>query len=280
MRLCSLPVLLFACTAIYCQNLRQPLTQVEACRTFRPSIVQVDSNTMHGTGFIVAPDGWIITALHVVADQQTLTKRENVSVSMLGHPHAIPAEIVSPLDNFARLRDFAIIKIDKSNLPALDLGNEVDVEDGTPVAIIGLPLSASFGIPTGAVPRFCLSGTVAAQSAFPLGNLQFVHTVYFQGVSIKGISGAPIISLITGKVIGVVSTRLTGITPSLLEIKNNVTAHPPGISLGLFDPAVAAIQIIDVLDSQLANGLGSGTGVSDAIQTLKKAQRDYQHPKK
>jgi S1-C subfamily serine protease len=271
---------LFVTSTVVCQDRPQPLSQVEACRNFRASIVQVDTDTMHGTGFIVAPDGWIMTALHVVADQQTLAKRENLSVSILGHPKAVPARIVTPIDNLARLRDFAILKIDETDLHALDLGSEIGVEDGSPIAIIGLPLSATFSIPAGSVvPRFCLSGTVAAQTAFPLGNLRYLHTVYFQGVSIKGISGAPIISLITGKVIGIVSTRLAGITVSLLGIKDELIAQPPGISIDGYDPGGTTIQIIDVLDTQLANGLGSGTGASDAANALREAKTTYKKPK-
>ena len=185
MRLRSIPILFLVYTAAYCQDLPQPLTQVEACRKIKNSIVQVDTDTMHGTCFIVDSDGWIVTALHVVAEPQTLVKRENITVSALGHLHPIPAEIVSPLDNIAQLRDFAILKINETKLPALDLGNEIDVEDGSPIAIVGLPLSAMFRIPINPIPRFCLSGTVTAQTTLPLGNLEFLRTIYFQGVSIS-----------------------------------------------------------------------------------------------
>lgn len=280
MRLCYALGVLFVCPAVYCQNLPQPLTQVEKCQKFRASIVQVDTDTMHGTGFIVAPDGWIITALHVIADQKTLVKYEKITVSIIGHPKPIPAEIVSQLDNLARLRDFAILKVDKASLPSLDLISAVDVEDGSPVAIIGLPLSATFGLPIGSVPRFCLSGTVAAQTALPLGNLQFLHTVYFQGVSIKGISGAPIISLVTGKVIGIVSTRLTGIGPDLQTLSDELASGKGmGISLSGINPNEAIGKVINVLDLQLANGLGSGTAAADAAYALKEAQRNYKKAK-
>jgi S1-C subfamily serine protease len=277
MRLCSLLVL-FACPAVYGQNLPQPLTQVNVCRRFTASVVEVDSDTMRGTGFIVAPDGWIITALHVVADRKSLIKYGNISVSILRHSRPFPAEIVSPIDNVTSLRDFAILKIDETALPALELGNEVDVENGSPIAIIGLPLSASFDVvskPT-PVPHFCLFGTVAAQTSFPLGNLQFRKTIFFQGISIKGISGAPIISLDSGKVIGVVSTKLTAISMSL-EQQRRLLDNPPLMMFGAngFDMDEILRGLIDALDTQLANGLGSGTGASDAADALRKAQAEY-----
>lgn len=290
MRLCVVLAFLFACPTIYCQRLQQPLTQLEACRKFEPSVVQIDTAAMHGTGFIVGSDGWILTALHVVADRKTLIKYGNISVIMRGYSHSFPAEIASPLDDLARARDFAVLKIDKTGLPALELGNETTVEDGSPIAIIGFPLSAMLppAAATLPMPRFCLTGTIAAQSALPLGNLEYLHIVYFQGVSIKGISGAPVISIQTGKVIGVVSTKLTGIDAALDDIRKNA-APSGGLDIRMRQPdgnffgiGGSFSTIIDVLDNQLANGLGSGTGASDAAYALKKVQRDYKrhHPAK
>jgi S1-C subfamily serine protease len=270
--------------AVYCQRLPQPLTHVEACSRFSDMIVQVQTDKMSGTGFIVGADGWIVTALHVVADPDTLAAYAHPRV-VIGHREPIDAEVVSSLDKIASLRDFAILKVGKTQLPTLDLGIESEIESGSQVSIIGFPLSAVFprtaaGTP---VPKFCLTGTVAAQTAFPLGNLEFLHTIYFQGVSIKGISGAPIISLQTGKVIGIVSTRLTGITSALSDLHENI-AHGFGKnrSLGGFVPGAEIDKIIDVLDVQLANGLGSGTGASEAADNLEKAQREYKkrHPAK
>lgn len=113
--------------------------------------------------------------------------------------------------------------------------------------------------------------------------MEFLHSIYFQGVSIKGISGAPIISLVTGKVIGIVSTRLTGIGTDLQKLSDDIVAGRVGggVSMGAFT-AYDLKRVIDVLDLQLANGLGSGTGASDAAHALKQAKSDYEHshPKK
>ncbi|HEY4931001.1 MAG TPA: serine protease [Terriglobales bacterium] len=278
-------ILIITCHGLYSQNIPQPLTQVEACRNFRASVVQIDTDTMHGTGFIVSPDGWIVTALHVVADQQTLVKYGNLSVSIHGHKRGIPAEVASQLDNHTRLRDFAVLKIDGTDLPHLNLGSEVNLEDGSQIAIIGLPLSALFAVPVGSIPSFCLTGTVASQTAVPLGNLEFLHTIYFQGVSIKGISGAPIISLQSGKVVGVVSTRMTGIDSALQQIRTDFEAdvikmRAAGVEIHSrmngIEPGPAVDRIVKVLDEQLANGLGTGTGASDIAVTLDQAKRDYE----
>jgi S1-C subfamily serine protease len=279
MRLRYVLVVLATCSALYCQNVAQPLTQVEACRKFKSSVVEVAAGSMRGTGFIVDPNGWIVTALHVVADPNTLVSRGSISVSLFGHPTQIPAEIVSPLDNLARLRDFAILKVAKENLPSLVFGNEVDVEEGSPIAIIGLPLSATFGAASNSVPPFCLTGSIAAKTSLALGNLQFRKIIYFQGVSVKGISGAPIILLQTGKVIGIVSTKLTGIGPALDDLRKNTSAGGDVQIIGTegnqFGLGSSFTSVINVLDDQLANGLGSGTGASDVAVALNEAKRAY-----
>lgn len=282
MRLCVVLAFLVTCPAVYCQHRPQPFTHVEACSKFSDAVVQVQTDQMSGTGFIVGTDGWIITAFHVIADPDTLAAYDHPRI-VIGNRKPIVAEVASQLDKVASLRDFAILKLAKTQLPKLDFGSESEIRLGSPISIIGFPLSAMFprtaaGI---AVPKFCLTGTVAAQTALPLGNLEFLNTIYFQGISIKGISGAPIISLQTGKVIGVVSTRLTGISNALADLHKQINAGlGRGITISGFEPGPEVDKIINVLDTQLANGLGSGTGAADAANTLQKAKSEYKrhHP--
>jgi S1-C subfamily serine protease len=168
----SLPIMVavLSVSALQGQSVKPPLTHVEACRSFADAFVQVDTDTMHGTGFVADPDGWILTALHVVADPETLVTYGNLSVSMLGQPRAVPAELISPVNRITSSRDLAILKIDKTRLPNLELGDEGSIENGSPVSVIGLPLAAMFGrFPPSRVPQFYLTGTIAAQSAFPFG---------------------------------------------------------------------------------------------------------------
>jgi len=74
----------------------------------------------------------------------------------------------------------------------------------------------------------------------------------------------------------VVNTKLTGIAKSLQNLRDKI-AHGAGgnIVVSGLEPGPAIGSIIDVLDLQLANGLGSGTGAADAAFAVKKAQRRY-----
>jgi len=277
MRLRSLLIFSLICSAVYCQNLPKPLTQLEACRAFEPAVVRIDvgPSIPNGTGFIVDSAGWIITALHVVADNYA-----GIKVNIHGFSKPFTAELVAPLppfDSAAVGRDIAVLKISGSNLPYIQLGSEAVIEDGSPIAVIGFPLSAIFDPKPREIPKFCLTGTIAAQVAFPLGGLNYRHAIYFQGVSVKGISGAPIISLIDGKVIGMVSTKLTGISSALAGLRTKLNTNGTGgiAFSGIGDPGEFALNVIDVLDKQLANGLGSGTGAADAANALQQAQHKW-----
>jgi len=285
MRLCIVVTFLVISHAVYCQNTQKPITHVEACKRFANSVVQVDTDVVHGTGFIVDSDGWILTAFHVVVDMKTLAKYGNITITLNGNSEKIPAEIISPIDDLGRTRDFAVLKINKTKLTPVELGNEDDAVIGSAISILGIPLSAMFpeNLPLTRTPQFCLTGTIAAQTSFPLPNRNHLDTIYFQGISIKGISGAPIISLNTGKVIGIADTRMTGIRHSLSNLHDNI-ANGLGrnVSISGLEPGPEIDKIITVLDQQLANGLGTGTGAADAEYALKKAQREYKkrHPVK
>jgi len=65
-----------------------------------------------------------------------------------------------------------------------------DVKLGADVAFMGFPSAVRLG------NKFCLFGTVASLAARP--------NFFYQGPTVKGMSGGPILSLESGKVIGVI----------------------------------------------------------------------------
>lgn len=275
MRILRVFLLFSVLPALQAQSMK-PLTQVDACKLV-DRVVRIDTDVMHGTGVIVGSNGWIITAMHVVADQQTLAPYGHINVTIGDSNKPIPAEIKSTLDQITATRDFAILKIHRSDLPHIEIEDHIlEFPLGSPIAVIGLPISANFGNRGTAIPKFCLSGTIAAQEAFPLQRLRYARRIYFQGVSIKGISGAPIILLESGKVIGIVSTKLTGISVGLDNARQQlVGARSQGQVLFMgTDLGGTLSSIIETLDNQLANGLGGGTEAYEISEALKKAEAE------
>ncbi len=264
---------LIVCCTSHAKDVPKPLTHIDACKNFSRPVVRIDTADGRGTGFIVAPDGWIITAAHVVIDKATGQYYRAISVVMPNEWDELAVPVLDITE--AAVHDFALLKINRTALPSLKLGDETAVDIGSDLSIIGFPFSALDEKGGRVNVKFCLTATSAANASFAIGKSQ-VNLIYFQGPSVKGISGAPIISHKTGKVIGVVNTKLTGIGKSLQDLRDQI-AHGVGggIVISGLVPGPAVGSIIDVLDLQLANGLGSGTGAADAAFAVRKAQRHY-----
>jgi hypothetical protein len=262
--------LFLALTSIAVTTPGKELTQVQACKQFDSAIVMIDAY-QYGSGFIVSPDGWILTAAHLVFNSETQKTVENIKVH-LSDGSVVSATPIVPVEE-TRLHDFALLKVDKSNLPFLQIGDEGDDPVGAPIALIGFPLS------TGIAMKFCLSGNIVAVAKASVGerNTQ-INIVFFQGVSIKGISGAPMISLGSGKVIGIENIRLTGIGKALEKSKKEAEAAvKSGGSVSILGVNITPTiyNLIDVLDQQLANGLGAGNGISAARLAIEKANKEH-----
>jgi S1-C subfamily serine protease len=266
-----------------------PLSQREACTKFSDAVVEVDGGgESKGSGFIVSSDGYILTAAHVVMESDghyhaAIFVKLSSGELLLASPGSQPSiESVG--------EDFALLKVDaKTSLSYLPLGNVSEVEIGGEAAIIGFPFSALSPTNESISKKFCLQASFAAidnikrrvtgtqntrAGVIPIQRDIGVDIVYFQGPSVKGISGSPIISRDTGHVVGIISTKLTGIGPALDGLKN-FTGQPQSGSVFIsgVNPNVAFNQIITVLDQQLSNGLGSAVGIDDPKEALKQAQR-------
>ncbi|MGH8800776.1 MAG: Do family serine endopeptidase [Casimicrobiaceae bacterium] len=134
-----------------------------------------------GSGFIVSPDGYIITNAHVVAGANqitvTLTDRRQFVAKVIGSD---------------KRTDIALLKIAAKNLPALDLSNPPGVKSGEWVIAIGSPFGFENSVSAGIV-----SGV---HRALPGGQMTpFIQT----DVAVNpGNSGGPLINT-EGQVVGV-----------------------------------------------------------------------------
>jgi serine protease Do len=141
--------------------------QLEALsRRVAPSVVQVTATgytstpsvllaraQSTGSGVIVDPDGWIVTNAHVIEDARSV----KVDVQQ---PDAAPPgssilrprseRLVAKVVGVDRETDVAVLKIERSGLPALELGDSELLHQGQLVMAFGSPLglenSASLGV--------------------------------------------------------------------------------------------------------------------------------------
>lgn len=148
-----------------------------------------------GSGFIVSSDGYIITNKHVVEDESA-----KYTVILHDEKHKdekIEAEVVArdPNEN----RDIAILKISKTDLPYLNLGDSNNIKVGQTAIAIGYALgqfdnTVSKGVVSGLSRSISASGTQAGSE--DLKNLIQIDTAVNPGNS-----GGPLLDL-GGNVIG------------------------------------------------------------------------------
>src|SRR3990167_1312458 len=151
-----------------------------------------------GSGFIVHPDGLILTNKHVVFDQDAeytviTTNLEEYQAKVLSR---------DPIN------DIAVLKVNAKGLPAVHLGNSGKLELGQTVLAIGNAL----GIFSNTVSRGIISGLSRSISAAlgTDGAMEHLRGVVQTDVAInQGNSGGPLINL-NGEIIGINTAIIAG----------------------------------------------------------------------
>jgi S1-C subfamily serine protease len=143
-----------------------------------------------GSGFIVSSDGLIVTNKHVVSDTQAKYRV------------VIGKDEVVEVQNIYRdpSNDLAILKINKSGLTALDLGNSDQLKVGQTVIAIGTALGEFRSTVTTGVISGLGRGIVAGSSMS--GSEKLENVVQTDAAINPGNSGGPLLNS-SGQVIGV-----------------------------------------------------------------------------
>ncbi|MEX2090697.1 MAG: trypsin-like peptidase domain-containing protein [Candidatus Paceibacterota bacterium] len=151
-----------------------------------------------GSGFIVHPDGLILTNKHVVFD----TDAEYMVLMMDGQEY--PAKVLSR----DPINDIAVIKINATNMPTVRLGNSSKLELGQTVIAIGNAL----GLFSNTVSKGIISGLSRSISAAlgTGGEMEHLRGVLQTDVAInQGNSGGPLINL-NGEAVGINTAIIFG----------------------------------------------------------------------
>ena len=151
-----------------------------------------------GSGFIVSPDGYIITSNHVVSD------RSADYTIILEPKKKYPAKVVSR----DPINDIAILKINAKNLPYLGLGDSEKIELGQTVIAVGNALGEFHDtISTGVVSG--LSRYITAFSGLNRQAERLRGLIQTDAAINPGNSGGPLVD-IEGKVIGINTAMVMG----------------------------------------------------------------------
>ncbi len=167
---------------------RSPDSLAGVAEKVLPSVVTVRVTGAIGSGFVVSADGYVITNDHVVEDAG-----ETLSVSFSDGSTA-PAKLVGRDPQ----SDIAVIKVAKSGLTPVAIGNSDSIAVGDPVLAFGSPLAlvntVTFGI-VSAVDRTIEAGE-------PGGTTRYYAAIQTDAAVNQGNSGGPLVNA-SGQVIGV-----------------------------------------------------------------------------
>jgi len=148
-----------------------------------PQGPQQRRGTSMGSGFIISPDGYVLTNHHVVdgADEVTvkLSDRRSFKAKVVGSDEAY---------------DVALLKIEATGLPSLRLGDSNTLKPGQWVVAIGSPFGLDHSV---------TAGVVSATSRMnPFANQQYVQFIQTDVAINQGNSGGPLLNT-RGEVVGI-----------------------------------------------------------------------------
>ena len=135
-----------------------------------------------GSGFIISPDGYVLTNNHVVGNADRV-------IVKLQDGREFTARIVGTDPP----TDVAVIKIDAKNLPVLELGDSDRIDVGEWVLALGNPFGLSHTL---------TAGIVSAKGRSSVGITDYEDYIQTDAAINPGNSGGPLIDL-TGRVVGI-----------------------------------------------------------------------------
>ncbi len=175
------------------------LTTQEIYTRSLPSIVSISvsssSSSGVGSGFIISEDGYIVTANHVISGMSQITV-------ILSNNEMYTATVIDGNE----FTDLALIKIEKTGLPYLEIGSSSSLLVGDHVVAIGTPASVDFA-------GSLADGTVSFNNrVFKIyndsGAVEKKMTLIQTNALVNpGNSGCPLINQY-GKVVGIVTMKL------------------------------------------------------------------------
>jgi putative serine protease PepD len=164
-----------------------------------PSVVQIRVETAQGgatgSGFVVDPDGLLVTNNHVVDGAAGAVE------VVFADGRAAEAEVVGTSASY----DLAVLRMTAEDLPALEFGNSDAVAVGDPVIAIGSPLGLSGTVTSGIVSAMNRPVTAGGDSG---GDAAYINAIQTDAAINPGNSGGPLVNL-DGEVIGVNSAIAT-----------------------------------------------------------------------
>jgi serine protease Do len=183
---------------------------------------QQQDRTASGSGFIVSPDGYILTNDHVVDGADRLT---------VGLPDR--REFKARIVGRDAQTDVAVLKIDGTNLPTVPLGDDNLARVGDWVLAIGNPMQLDFTVTAGIISAKGRANELRDLNTDKYAIQDFIQT---DAAINPGNSGGPLVNT-SGQVVGI----------------NSAIASPTGVYAG-YGFAIPVTLAKTVMDDLIAHG--------------------------
>ncbi|WP_433298359.1 S1C family serine protease [Actinoplanes sp. CA-030573] len=226
---------------------RPPDSLAGVAKKVLPSVVTVRVTGAIGSGFVVSAGGYVITNDHVVEGAG-----DTMSVSFSDGSTAKASLVGRDPES-----DIAVIKVAKSNLTPVSLGNSDAIAVGDPVLAFGSPLALVNTVTAGIVSA--LDRTI--QAGDPGGTTRYYAAIQTDAAVNQGNSGGPLVNA-AGQVIGVNSV-IRSVSGTETEAGNIGLAF----AIPINQAKRIATDIIDhgkarrtVIGAEVATGTGTVTG--------------------
>ncbi len=157
-----------------------------------------------GSGFIISQDGYVLTNNHVVANTSRVTV-------VLTDKREFDARVVGRDPN----TDVAVLKIEGTNLPTVQLGRSDGLQVGDWVLALGYPMSLGETVTAGIVSAKGKSLRIMRQSREADAPLE--HFIQTDAAINPGNSGGPLVDL-DGRVVGI-NTAIASPTGSVRGVR-------------------------------------------------------------
>jgi serine protease Do len=222
-----------------------------------PAVVNVTTSTMDpgsfggdgrgaGTGFIVRPDGIVVTNYHVVERAQQITVITPGPDSQKFEARVIGGDEAA---------DLAVLKIDAQDLPTIPLGSSADLKLGQSVVAIGYALALEGGptVTEGIVSALGRSVRVNDPRCQVCENgiRTYSDAIQTDAAINPGNSGGPLLNL-TGEVVGINTAGTTSAENIGFAIA--IDAAEPTIDAAAENP-LAPVAYLGVVTQDVTEGL-------------------------
>ena len=196
---------------------------------------QVSETASSGSGFIISADGYVVTNYHVVAGATTLTvitwDEQEHTATLVGGDSS---------------NDLAVLKIEGTDFPYLELGSSDAMAVGEQVAAIGNPL--------GELTSTLTVGYISATDRAVNTDGTYINMLQTDAAINSGNSGGPLFNMY-GEVIGITTAKYSGTSNSGASIE--------GIGF-----AIPIDDVADMIDDLVTHGYITGAYLGVMVQDV------------